>query len=90
MLSKSLAGTAVDDTKKTGGWKAEQVAWYYSISGATTINSAAVGATGQMRDGSLSAKAKVTARRMMIYRFPRPFRKTWRRVILIGGMLEVQ
>ena len=90
VLSKSLAGTAVDDTKKTGGWKAEQVAWYYSISGATTINSAAVAATGRKRDGSLSAKAKATARRIMIYRFLRPFRKTWRRVRLIGGMLEVQ
>ena len=29
ILSKSLEETAVDEVMKIGGWKTEQVAWYY-------------------------------------------------------------
>ena len=89
-LSKSLAGTAVDDIKKIGGSKTEQVAWYYSISGRLLSIAPPPGPLGKCATGSLSAKARATTRRIMIYRFPRPFRKTWRRVLLISGMLEVQ
>ena len=51
-LSKSLAGTAVDEIMKIGGWKTEQVARYYI--GATT--SAPPGAAGKTRDGASKRK----------------------------------
>ena len=56
LLSKSLAGTAVDDINKIGGWKTEQVAWYHV--GATTLDRAAAGANGQKRDGFSKRKSK--------------------------------
>ena len=56
LLSKSLAGTAVDYMKKIGGWTTEQVAWYHI--GATTLNSAAAGSTGQKRDGFPKRKSE--------------------------------
>ena len=46
-LSKSFAGTAVDEIMKIGGWKTERVAWYYI--GATT--SATVETAKGRRDG---------------------------------------
>ena len=45
-LSKSLAGTAVDEIMKIGGWKTERVARYYI--GATT---SAVATSKGKRDG---------------------------------------
>ena len=56
LLSKSLAGTAVDDMKKIWGWKTEQVAWYHI--GATTLNSAAAGGTGEKCDGFPKRKSE--------------------------------
>ena len=46
-LSKSLAGTAVDEIMKIGGWKTERVARYHI--GATT--SAVVETSKRNRDG---------------------------------------
>ena len=58
--------------------------------GATTINSASVGASGQVRDGFSKRKSESDHAVDNDLQLSRPFRKTWRRVLLTSGMLEVQ
>ena len=56
LLSKSLAGTAVDDMKKIWGWKTEALARHHID--APTLHSAAAGGTGEKCDGFPKRKSE--------------------------------